>query len=257
MGENMVGAERIEAMGGLAKGLAILECFSAETPRLTLAEAARRTGLSRAAARRCLITLLEFGYVAQDGRDFMPQPRLLRLGYAFLSSTPLAKLALPVLEATQASLDEAVSLAILDGNEVVFIARSAPRRMVSLGPGVGSRLPSWCSATGRVLLAGLVEGEATKRLKGLAFEPLTARTVKGRIAVMKSIATASRDGFAISDEELELGLRSLAVPVRTTSGTVTAALSVSTQPARTNLRELRGKVLPVMIQAASRLSPQA
>ena len=241
-------------MGGLAKGLAILECFGAETPRLTLSEAARRTGLSRAAARRCLLTLLELGYVALDGRDFLPQPRLLRLGYAFLSSTPLAKLAMPVLEATQAALDEAVSLAILDGNEVVFIARSAPRRMVSLGPGIGSRLPSWCSATGRVLLAGLGLAEAAERLEGMLFEPLTSRTVLGRTAVMEAISLALRHGFAISDEELELGLRSLAVPVRTSSMRVTAALSVSTQPARTSLHDLHERLLPVLRDAAGMLT---
>jgi len=252
----MDGAGRIETMGGLAKGLAILECFSADTPRLTLAEAARRTGLSRAAARRCLMTLLEFGYVAQEGRDFLPQPRLLRLGFAFLSSTPLAKLAMPILEAAQAALDEAVSLAILDGSEVVFIARAAPRRMVSIGPGVGSRLPAWCSATGRVLLAGLNQAEATLRLEGVAFEPLTARTVKGRDAVMKAIAKAGQDGFAVSDEELELGMRSLAVPVRTSLAGVVAAMSVSTQPARTSLLDLRKNLLPVLCAAATQLGAQ-
>ena len=252
----MVEAPRLETMGGLAKGLAILECFGADTPCLTIAEAARRTGLSRAAARRCLTTLLEFGYVAQDGRDFLPQPRLLRLGYAFLSSTPLAKLAMPILEAAQAALDEAVSLAILDGNEVVFIARSAPRRMVSVGPGVGSRLPSWCSATGRVLLAGLGAAEAALRLKGMAFAPLTPRTVQGSNAVLKAIAAAGQDGFAISDEELELGLRSLAVPVMASSVKVVAALSVSTQPARTSLQDLSEKLLPVLREAAARLSLQ-
>jgi IclR family pca regulon transcriptional regulator len=241
-------------MAGLAKGLAILELFGPGTPSLTLAEAARRTGLSRATARRCLLTLAEAGFVAQRGRDFAPQPRLLRLGYAFLSATPLPRLAQPLLEETQAATGEAISLAVLDGAEVVFVARSAPSRMVSVGPTIGSRLPAWCSATGRVLLAGMAEGDAAARLAGIAFGPLTPRTVTARDAVLRRIRQAGAEGHALCDQELELGLLSVAVPVRDVSGTVIAAMSASSQPGRRDAAALLNDLLPPLQAAAARLS---
>ncbi|MFT8244933.1 IclR family transcriptional regulator C-terminal domain-containing protein [Roseomonas sp. BN140053] len=250
----MADGERREAMAGLAKGLAILECFGAGTAQLTLAEAARRAGLSRPAARRCLLTLLELGYVAQDGRHFTPQPRMLRLGYAFLSATPLPRLAQPVLEAVQAATGEAVSLAILDGAETVFVARAAPQRMVSVGPGVGSRLPAWCSATGRVLLSGLPAEAAAARLQGIEFRALTLRTAVAPAAVLARIEEARQSGFALCDEELELGLLSAAVPVRDLSGAVVAAMAVSTAPSRRSLAELGRDLLPLVLEGAARLS---
>jgi IclR family pca regulon transcriptional regulator len=245
---------RQEAMAGLAKGLAILELFGPGTPSLTLAEAARRAGLSRATARRCLLTLTEAGFVAQRGRDFAPQPRLLRLGYAFLSATPLPRLAQPLLEETQAATGEAISLAVLDGAEVVFVARAAPRRMVSVGPTIGSRLPAWCSATGRVLLAGLPEPESEARLADIAFRPLTPHTVTERATVTRRIREAGEAGHALCDQELELGLLSLAVPVRDVSGTVIAAMSASSQPGRRDPSEMLTDLLPPLRDAAARLS---
>ena len=250
----MVEGERREAMAGLAKGLAILECFGEGTARLTLSDAARRASLSRPAARRCLLTLLELGYVAQDGRHFMPRPRMLRLGYAFLSATPLPRLAQPVLEAVQAAAGEAVSLAILDGAEVVFVARAAPQRMVTVGPGIGSRLPAWCSATGRVLLAGLDEAAVEARLSGVALRALTPRTTTAPEDVRARVWAAREAGYALCDEELELGLLSLAAPVRDLSGTVVAAMSVSTQPGRRNAAEALHDLLPLVSEGAARLS---
>ncbi|MFH5927352.1 IclR family transcriptional regulator domain-containing protein [Roseomonas xinghualingensis] len=248
------GGERREAMAGLAKGLAILECFGEGAPRLTLAEAARRTGLSRATARRCLLTLLELGYVTHDGRHFAPQPRMLRLGYSFLSATPLPRLAQPVLEAIQAAAGEAISLAILDGVDTVFVARAAPHRMVSVGPGIGSRLPAWCSATGRVLLASLSADAIASRLAASSFEPLTHRTAAAPDEVRARIERARAAGYAACDEELELGLLSLAVPVRDLSGGVVAAMSVSTQPSRRSLEEAERDLLPLLLEGARRLS---
>jgi IclR family pca regulon transcriptional regulator len=247
--------ERREAMAGLAKGLAILECFGDSTPRLTLAEAARRTGLSRPTARRCLLTLLELGYVAQDGRHFTPQPRMLRLGYAFLSATPLPRLAQPLLESVQAAIGEAVSLAILDGPEVVFVARAEPpRRMVSISLAVGSRLPASCSATGRILLAGLPDEEAAARLEAMERPALTPRSATTPEEALARVRAAREAGYAISDEELEPGLLSMAVPVRDLSGAMIAAISVSTQPSRRSLADMQRDVLPWLQEAAGRLS---
>lgn len=241
-------------MGGLAKGLAILELFGPGTPSLTLAEAARRTGLSRAAARRCLLTLVEGGFLAQRGRDFAPQPRLLRLGYAYLASVPLHRLAQSVLEKAQAAADEAVSLAVLDGAEVSFVARAAPRRMVNVGPTVGSRLPAWCSATGRVLLAGLPSEQAETRLSTAAFRALTPHTATAPAEVWRRIRDTGAQGFALNEEELELGLLSLAVPVRDLSGSVIAAMSVSSQTGRRDGAGMLRDLLPVLRDAAARLS---
>src|ERR1700744_1072832 len=145
--------ERRETMAGLAKGLASLGSFSSFKGRLPLSEAAKATNVTRATARRCLLTLVENGYVASAGRYFTPLPRLLKLGYAFLAATPLARVSEPVLQSLQIEAEEAISLSILDQVEVGFIARSAPRRMNTLGPSIGSRLPVWCSASGRILLS--------------------------------------------------------------------------------------------------------
>lgn len=246
--------ERKEAMAGLAQGLAILECFGDGVPRLTLADAARRTGLSRATVRRCLLTLLEHGYVTHDGRIFAPQPRMLRLGYAFLSATPLPRLAQPVLEAVQEAAGEAISLAILDGLETVFVARSAPHRMVSIGPRIGSRLPAWCSATKRVLLAGLPKNAVATHLGAARFEPLTRHTVTAPEEVRARIDGARTAGYAACNEELELGLLSLAVPVRDLLGNAVAAMSVSTQPSRRSLQEAERDLLPLILDGARRLS---
>lgn len=241
-------------MAGLAKGLAILESFSEFNGRLTLSEAARATNLTRATARRCLLTLLDNGYVASDGRYFTPLPRLLKLGYAFLSATPLARVAEPVLQSLQLEVEEAVSLSILDQNEVVFIARSAPRGMNTLGPSIGSRLPIWCTASGRILLAQRDDVAIKKILSAVRFEKRTSKTATSATAVMVRIKQARADDYAIIDEELELGMRSMAVPVRNLNGEVVAALSLSTNAAKSSVDRMRKKLLPVLRAGASRLS---
>jgi IclR family transcriptional regulator, pca regulon regulatory protein len=248
------GGERRETMEGLAKGLAILESFSEFNGRLTLSEAAKATNLTRATARRCLLTLVEHGYIASDGRYFTPLPRLLKLGYAFLSATPLARLSEPVLQALQVEAEEAISLSILDQTDVVFIARSAPRRMNTLGPSVGSRLPLWCSASGRILLSGMDERAVKKLLGDISIEKRTAKTIVSITGLMERVRQAKADEYAIVDEELELGMRSLAVPVKDLEGSIVAALSLSVNAAKTSVDKMRKTLLPILRSGAKRLS---
>jgi IclR family pca regulon transcriptional regulator len=246
--------ERKETMAGLAKGLAILESFGDSNGKMTLTEAAKATNLTRATARRCLLTLAEQGYVAYDGRYFTPLPRLLKLGYAFLSSTPLARSAEPVLQSLQARAHEAISLSIMDQNEVVFIVRSAPRRMNTLGPSVGSRLPIWCSASGRMLLSGLDDATVRLRLSEATFTKRTLRTLTSVKAIAERVREARTLGYATVDEELELGMRSLAVPVRNYQGEIIAALSVSVNAAQSTLEKMLADLLPLLREGSKLLS---
>jgi IclR family transcriptional regulator, pca regulon regulatory protein len=247
-------SDRKETMAGLAKGLAILESFAESSGKMTLTEAAKATSLTRATARRCLLTLAEQGYVAYDGRYFTPLPRLLKLGYAFLSSTPLARSAEPVLQSLQTRAGEAISLSILDQNEVVFIVRSAPRRMNTLGPSVGSRLPIWCSASGRMLLSGLDDATVRQKLSEVTFAKRTPRTLTSVKAISERVREARTRGYATVDEELELGMRSLAVPVRNFQGQIVAALSVSVNAAQSTLDQMVSNLLPLLREGTKLLS---
>jgi IclR family pca regulon transcriptional regulator len=236
-------------MAGLSKGLAILEAFDEARPSLTISEAALAAGISRAAARRCLLTLAERGYLAHDGKSFSPTPRTLRLG-AFSLANPLPKLAEPHLVAARDALGESVSLAVLDGDDVVFVARAPAERIVSVGVRVGARLPAYSSATGRILLAALPEAELEACLKRCRFERPTANSPADLGQVRARIDEARRDGVAFMDEELELGLRAMAVPVADSLGKVRASLSVSAFAQRISRAEMLGKFHPLLVQAA-------
>jgi IclR family pca regulon transcriptional regulator len=238
-----------EGMAGLAKGLAVLEAFDGREA-LTISQAAEAAGLSRAAARRCLLTLAELGYLSGDGRLFRPTPRTLRLGAIYLDGDALPKLAQPHLAAARDALQESVSLAVLQDDWVIFVARAEAERIVSTGVRVGARLPAWCSATGRVLLAALPEAERERRLAQVRPEARTRRTVVDRAELRLRIETAGREGLALLDEELELGMRAMAVPVADSRGRVKAAVSVSALAARVSLQALRDDFQPVLRRAA-------
>ena len=242
-----------EGMGGLAKGLAIIEAFGADTRRMTVSDAAHLADLSRPAARRCLLTLVELGYLAHDGKFFTPLPRMLRLGGAYLSTSSLSQIAQPLLASTRDKLQESVSLAVLDEGYAVFIARAEAVRIVSTGVKLGGRLPAYCSATGRVLLAGLPEQQVRAHLESVPMKRFTDRTVANLEGVLKTIRRAAEDGYAISDEELEIGMSAMAVPVKNSAGQIEAALSVSVFSGRVNVDTLREKFLPVLRETAGRL----
>jgi IclR family pca regulon transcriptional regulator len=235
-----------EYVAGLEKGLAIIEAFGTRYPRLTLTEAAQLTRLSRASARRCLLTLAKLGYAGFDGRYFRLAPRVLRLGHAYLSASNVAKIAQPVLESISERIHESASVAILDGAEAVFIARSTARQSLSIGLSVGTRLPAYCSATGRVLLAALPDAGVMKLLGQAELRKLTPKTVVDAGQLLKEIRRARAQGYAIVDEELEIGLRSIAVPVRDSTGDVVAAMSLAVRAQRMAREQMAERLLPAL-----------
>ncbi|HVE51055.1 MAG TPA: IclR family transcriptional regulator C-terminal domain-containing protein [Casimicrobiaceae bacterium] len=243
-------------MASLARGLAIIRAFSGGTGRRTIGTLARATGLSRAAVRRCLYTLHRLGYVGLDERGhYTLRPAILSLGYAFLSSSSLAATARPLLDQVSERVHESCSMAVLDGDAIVYLARSAAsRRIMSIDLGVGSRLPAWCTSMGRVLLAALPQAEQDDYLARVAPIAYTAHTVIKRERLKSMLAEVARSGYAVVDEELELGLRSMAVPVRDLAGQVVAALNVSAHASRVSIAELKRKCLAPLSEAASELS---
>lgn len=232
-----------DLLGGLSRGLAVIEAFDAGRRRASIAEIARATGLTRAAARRCLLTLVALGYAESDGRGFRLTPRVLRLGGAWLASASLPELLQPQLEAVREATGESCSAAILDGTDVVYVARASARSILAATLSVGSRLPAHCTALGRVLLGALPEGALEQLLAGLTPEALTAHTRTTRTAIRAAVAAARAQGYALVEEELELGLRSLAVPVRDQRGRCVAAINIGLRTSRASDAVVRGQLL--------------
>jgi IclR family pca regulon transcriptional regulator len=246
-------AEKREGMAGLAKGLAIIEAFSVQSA-MSVADAARASGTTRAAARRCLLTLVELGYLELSGREFRPLTRLRRLGGTTSARDKLVQIALPLLERARDELAESVSLAVLDDDQSLFIARAEAQHIVSTGVRVGAYLPLYCSATGRVLLSRHTDSGIAERL---GRHPMIARTPRGLATIpdiLAAIRTAADNGYAISDEELALGIRSLAVPVVGAPDEIVAAVSVSAASARVKVIDLRKRLLPLLLTCANQIS---
>lgn len=244
---------RREGMAGLAKGLAILELFGANNERLTVSTAAQRTGITRAAARRCLLTLAALNYLSHDGKYFMPAPRLLRLGSAYLGGDALAAAAAPILDRLRDEIGESVSLAVADGDEILFVARSAAARVVSAAVKIGARWPMHCTAAGRVLLAARPDAGFETYLANAKFEKLTPKTVVDRDELRRVIEETRRRGYGAGDEEIEIGLRAVAVPVHSPAGMVVAAMTVSASSARMSILAMEQGIVPALRRAADRL----
>jgi IclR family pca regulon transcriptional regulator len=236
----------------LERGLAVIRAFDADHRSLTLSDVARRTGLPRAAARRFLHTLVELGYVRTDGRLFSLRPRVLDLGYAYLSSTPLPDVAQPHLEDLVSRVHESCSVSVLDGEDIVYVARVATKRLMTVAISVGTRFPAYATSMGRVLLAARPPAERAAYLSTARLEPLTGRTVTdpGRLAEL--LDEVADQGFALLDQELEEGLRSIAVPVRDATGEVVAAVNVSAS-ARRSPEAIRAELLPPLRTAAGEI----
>jgi IclR family pca regulon transcriptional regulator len=243
-------------MTSLARGLTVIRAFSGGTGRRTIGTLAQATGLSRAAVRRCLHTLRMLGYVGLDEHGhYALRPQVLALGYAFLSSSSLVAAARPLLEQVSAAVRESCSMAVLEGDAIVYVARSAAApRIMTIDLGVGSRLPAYCTSMGRVLLAGLPRADLDAYLARLVPAAHTPRTVTERDALARLLADVARDGYALVDQELEMGLRSIAVPVRDLAGNVVAALNVSTHASRVGATELRSRCLHALRGAAQELA---
>ncbi|MGH3383668.1 MAG: IclR family transcriptional regulator domain-containing protein [Nocardioidaceae bacterium] len=247
------GSRAPEAMAGLAKGLAVVEAFGPGRTQLTVTDAARATGTSPATARRCLLTLETLGFVSYDGKFFRPTPRMMRLGAAYLETAPLPLLAHPFVVAARDELDEAVSLAVLQGEWSVFVARAEVQRIVSTGVRLGAQLPAYASATGRVLLAALPDDELQQRLERCRPVKTTANTVVAVEDLLARVQLARAEGVAFTDEELDWGMRTMAVPVCDSHGRTQAALSMSAFTARITLAKMRDVALPVLRRHAERL----
>lgn len=244
-------AQSSDYVQSLERGLAVIRAFDAEHREMALSEVARSTGLTRAAARRFLLTLVKLGYVNYASGRFSLRPRVLELGYAYLSSLSLPQVALPHMEALVAQVNESCSISVLDDTDVVYVARVPTRRIMSITLAVGTRLPAFVTSMGRVLLAGLSDDELDERLGRIDIVPLTSRTVKDEDGLRAILATVRRQGYAATDQELEEGLRSLAVPIHAGSGAVTAALNVSVHASRASMGVLRREFLPLALHTAA------
>jgi IclR family pca regulon transcriptional regulator len=239
-------------MLSLARGLAVLSAFDEQHRTLNIAQICERTRLPRAAVRRCLYTLGRFEFVS-GGPDYQLLPKVLKLGFAQLAAQPFAELAQPVLNRCRDELHESCSLGKLDTDQVLYVARSERVRIMAIALRVGSRLPAYCTSMGRVLLAQLTEAELDGYLERVELARMTDKTVTNKQRLREIIAGVARAGYAIVDQELEIGLRSIAVPVKSASGEIVAALNAGTPSVRVLQRELTQRFLPALRTAAEEL----
>lgn len=240
-------------IGSLAKGLRVLECFSADHPRLSITDVASATGLDRATARRCLLTLHHEGFANYDGKFFTLTTRSLRLGMGALSALPLPHIVQPWLDQLAEQIGHSCSVCVLDDHEIVYLARAAQRRVMSIGLMPGSRLPAHCTSMGRILLAALTKPEARAVIDRSDLTPRTAFSLTEPDDIMAAITQAEVDGYCINDQEIEIGLRSLAVPVYNAAGQVMAALNTGMAATQSNAAELADAYLPALLKVQSGL----
>ncbi len=234
----------------LARGLDVIKAFGPENPQMTLSEVARATGLTRAAARRFLLTLADLGYVRSDGREFSLRPKVLELGYAYLAGLSLNDVAAPHVEDLVAQTRESSSVAVLDGEEIVYVVRVPTKRIMAASISVGTRFPAYATSMGRVLLAHLPEDQFEDYVKNVCLAAITKRTVTDPDRLRDLLRMVRAQGYAMTDQELEEGLRSAAVPLRDAKGSVVAALNISTHASRVTMEELRRNLLPQLLATA-------
>ncbi len=240
----------------LAKGLAVIEAFDARSPSMTLSEVARKTGLSRGTARRLLLTLVDLGYAGFDGKRFGLQPRALNLGFAYLHSQNLWQLGQPYMVELVERVHESCSIAVLDGSEIVYVARVPTSvRIMSINLGIGTRLPAFATSMGRVLLAGISPAEVERLLEQPSpLAKYTPKTIIEPTALLREIDVVRRQGWALVDQELEMGLRSIAVPIVDGGARTVAALNIGTHASRWPIQKLTQEALPLLKQTAASIS---
>ena len=232
----------------------MIDSFSRERPAQTLSEVAQATGLTRATARRVLLTLTRLGYVQQSTRTFTLTPKVLDLGYSFLSSFRVVDLAQPSMERLAEEIQESSSMSVLDGPDVVYVARVPTKRIMTISLALGSRLPAYPTSMGRVLLAALPDSEIDHYLETTPLHPLTKHTVTDPAALREVLAKVRDQGYALVDQELEVGVRSVAAPITTVNGRVVAAMNVSGHASRVTVSQLRLEYLPRLLDAAGETS---
>jgi IclR family transcriptional regulator, pca regulon regulatory protein len=237
----------------LERGLAVLCAFSRERPELTLSEVARETRLSRATARRLLRTLCALGYMSTEGKNFRLTPKVLDIGYAYVSSLALSDLALPTMESLSEQIHESCSAAVLDGAEVVYVARVPTKRIMTIALALGSRLPAVATSMGRVLLADLPDDERHDFLVRTRLVAHTEHTIVDPAALERVLCDVRSQGWCLVDQELEIGLRSIAAPLHDSTGRAVAAMNISTQAGRVTLDRMRTELVPRLLAAAGEI----
>lgn len=241
-------------VNALARGLGVITCFGVDAEVLTLSEVAAKTGLTRGTARRFLLTLEALGYVRTDGKAFRLAPKALDLGYAYLSSLPLWKAAQPIMKDVVDELDEPCSLGVLDGHDVVYVARIPPKHLSFIPIHLGTRMPAHINAMGQALLAELDQPELDEYFRNATFEKITKYTLTDEAALRKVLARVSRDRYALSDRQLQIGIRSIAVPIPAKSGRSETAINATANESRASKRDLIERFLPVLRRAADQLA---
>jgi IclR family pca regulon transcriptional regulator len=244
---------RSDFVQSLDRGLAVIRAFGPDREQLTLSEVSYATKLTRAAARRFLLTLVSLGYVRSDGRKFSLRPRVLELGYAYLSGLALPDVAAPHMEELVARLHESCSISVLDGQHVVYVVRVPTKRIMTVAISVGTRFPAYATSMGRVLLAALPPDELERYLAEAKLEPLTDRTVTDADRLRELLAQVAEQGYAIVDQELEEGLRAVAAPIRGAADVGMAAINVSAHAARVSMEALRENILPALLDTAGQI----
>lgn len=247
------GPHKRDLIAGLEKGLAVIEAFDQERPRLSITEVAERTGLTRAAARRYLITLQHLGYVQQDRKLFGLSPKVLRLGQSYMHSARLPRVIQPQLQKLAYAMQEASSAGVLDGNDVIAVAAASAGRVVSATLQPGTRVPAYCTSNGRVLVAALPNDALDAWLERQSLDALTPHTITHPERLRLELLRARAQGYAAVDQELELGLRTIAVPLRNFRGDVVAAMNVSVHAARMRMDQLVEQCLPALLHAQEQL----
>lgn len=247
-------AKSTDFVQSLERGLSVITAFSSDARSLTLSEVADRTGLTRAASRRFLLTLKNLGYVESDGRHFTLRPRVLELGYSYLSSLPVWEIARPHLEELAEKVQETTSASVLDGDDIVFVARVESKRIMSMTLGVGSRLPAWATAMGRILLADLPPDQLDTYFRRVTLAPLNERTVTSVKKLRRIIDDARVDGWTLVDQEVEEGVRSLAVPIRSPAGRAEAAVTVCSHALRVSPERVMDEFLPLVLETSQRVT---
>lgn len=237
-----------------ARGLQVIRSFNASAPRQTLSEVAARAGLTRAGARRILLTLQALGYVESDGKLFALTPRILDLGFAYLSSMPMWNVAEPLMETLVEQVRESCSAAVLEGTDIVYVMRVSTRKIMRNGLGIGSRLPAYCTSMGRMLLAGLPDEQVETLLAASTLQPLTRHTLTDVPTLMARVRQARRQGWCLVNQELEEGLVSMAAPVVDRSGRTVAAVNITGQANRTPVRQMQETMLEPLLATAREIS---
>jgi IclR family transcriptional regulator, pca regulon regulatory protein len=247
--------KRTDFLGGFAKGLEVIEAFSADKPRLSIADVASATGYDRATSRRCLLTLADLGYANYDGKYFSLTPRVLRLGTACLAAMPLPRIVQPLLDQLSQDIGQSTSVSILDDCEIVYVARAAQQRVMSINLMPGSRMPAYCASMGRVLLAALPDAAVLDMLKRHPATPRTERSLHKPKDILSALEAVRHNGYAINDQEIEIGLRSIAVPLYDSRNRLVAAINVGVAAVQDSADELRDLYYDKLLAVQQSIKP--